>query len=407
MKSEEILQNNYQEAPFSQGRYPGVDELLAQGKATLQEGLLEEAETWLEEARQKDPFHAGVHNALSIVYRRKNMREAELSCLVRALELDPNDQEIILNCSKTFSELGRTEDAIEIMGAFLERNPWDGEVQSELDRITRSKSTALPATPSHRSDEAHDLGNVFNEQGEIQFEQGKLEHAKACFEMALEHNPALAVAHSNLGVLCWRQGELEAALDHFNRALELDPEDLDIIYNSSKALAAAGELETASNFLRLYLQRNPRDEEAWNDYTSLIRSTADSHWQPAGLNGEVSQVYLEMGRALTEVKDFIGAGQAYQRAIQLNAEQGEPFWGLAQLHMELGQEEEALEILRPGLQVDPAHKPCVLLAGKILAGRKELPEARTLYEKYLEKDTDEEVQAALEALDDLAEASDD
>ena len=63
MKSEEILQNNYQEAPFSQGRYPGVDELLAQGKATLQEGLLEEAETWLKEARQKDPFHAGVHNA--------------------------------------------------------------------------------------------------------------------------------------------------------------------------------------------------------------------------------------------------------------------------------------------------------------------------------------------------------
>lgn len=122
-----------------------------------------------------------------------------------------------------------------------------------------------------RPEYSFDVADFLNTQGELQFEGGRRDHARVCFELAIENNPNHPKAHNNLGVLFLQQGEVVKALESLHRALELDAKDSDILYNSSKALMAAGEVDMAADLLKFYLQRNPQDEAAWEEYAQLNR----------------------------------------------------------------------------------------------------------------------------------------
>ncbi len=143
--------------------------------------------------------------------------------------------------------------------------------------------TPREAAPTDRSP-GFERAEFLNREGERRFRKNEMEKARAFFEMALEHDSNHAKACNNLGVFHWRQGDLEKALEYLYKALELAPEDPDILYNGSRVLAAAGETASAIDILRLYLQRNPRDEQAWEEYDSLLVRQVDER---ARGNGEV------------------------------------------------------------------------------------------------------------------------
>jgi tetratricopeptide (TPR) repeat protein len=264
--------------------------------------------------------------------------------------------------------------------------PWDREVRFEPDALEKP----------HRPADSLDIADFLNTQGELLFGKGKRDHARACFEMAIEHSPNHAVAHSNLGVILRDLGELEAALESFHRALELAPEDSDILYNSSKALIDAGELDIAADLLKFYLQRNPRHEAVWEEYGSLVHQMGRSAWQAEGLSAEVADIYTVMGKELLDAKDYLGAGEALHRALRLNAHHVEAFFQLGRLHRSLDQTEEAVGVFRDALRLDSRRKWTVLALGDALVSRAEFDEAISLYEDYLAHQSDADVQAALE-----------
>lgn len=53
---------------------------------------------------------------------------------------------------------------------------------------------------------------------------GRFREAEAVYRAALRHDPQLAGALCNLGILSHRAGEEAAALDYLRRALDADPE---------------------------------------------------------------------------------------------------------------------------------------------------------------------------------------
>jgi tetratricopeptide (TPR) repeat protein len=366
----------------------GRQDFNAEGEALFARGDFQEAMKCFERAIQHDPFHAKAHNNLSVAHWHLGNREMALNSLTRALEIDPNDQDVILNCSNVFQNLGQHEDARQILEAYLQRKPWDQEAKRELEKLTDS-----PPASGNLS-----ISQLFTEQGEKQFAQGKLDHAKACFEMAMEHEPENARAHSNLGVLHWRQGDLEKALTCLHQALELDSEDPDILYNSARALSAAGEMDAAADLLKMYLQRNPQDESAWRDYGSLLREMGGTQWQGNGLSSEVAGIYLQMGKKLCQAKDYAGAGEALQRALTLDPGEVEVYCAIGRLHQQLGRGAEALEALYEGLEKQPGHKASILAAGEILFSLDRKGEAESLYRDFLSSHKDKEVHQALKKL---------
>jgi tetratricopeptide (TPR) repeat protein len=81
--------------------------------------------------------------------------------------------------------------------------------------------------------------------------------AEECYRKALESDPGLAAAHTNLGGLAYRKGDFAGARIEFEAALSLDPEQPEARYNLATILYQHGEIDRAASELRRVVQQSP------------------------------------------------------------------------------------------------------------------------------------------------------
>jgi tetratricopeptide (TPR) repeat protein len=81
-------------------------------------------------------------------------------------------------------------------------------------------------------------------------DRGDLELAEHLFRQAIDLEPHMAAALTNLGNLVYRQGEVEEARRLYERALEHDPTQPEARYNLANTLEDLGEIELAVAELR-------------------------------------------------------------------------------------------------------------------------------------------------------------
>lgn len=81
-------------------------------------------------------------------------------------------------------------------------------------------------------------------------DRGDLETAEHLFRQAIDLEPNMAAALTNLGNLVYRQGEVEQARKLYERALEHDPVQPEARYNLANTLEDLGEIELAVAELR-------------------------------------------------------------------------------------------------------------------------------------------------------------
>src|SRR5262249_2267585 len=81
-------------------------------------------------------------------------------------------------------------------------------------------------------------------------DRGDLELAEHLFRQAIDLEPNMAAALTNLGNLVYRQGEVEEARRLYERALDLDPVQPEARYNLANTLEDLGEIELAVAELR-------------------------------------------------------------------------------------------------------------------------------------------------------------
>jgi tetratricopeptide (TPR) repeat protein len=81
--------------------------------------------------------------------------------------------------------------------------------------------------------------------------------AEVCYRKALESDPGLAAAHTNLGGLAFRRGDMSLARIEFEAALSLDPEQPEARYNLAAIFYQLGEIERAAAELRRVVQQSP------------------------------------------------------------------------------------------------------------------------------------------------------
>jgi len=81
-------------------------------------------------------------------------------------------------------------------------------------------------------------------------DRGQLDVAEHLYRQALELQPSLAAARTNLGNLCYRRGELTEARVHYEAALEAEPHQAEARYNLGNLLDDLGETELAIAELR-------------------------------------------------------------------------------------------------------------------------------------------------------------
>jgi hypothetical protein len=91
-----------------------------------------------------------------------------------------------------------------------------------------------------------------------------------------------------------------------------------------------------------------------------------SKWNPEGLSAEVASIYIRMGKELLDAMDYLGAGEAFHRALLLNPRQAEAHLHLGNLHLVQGQAREAATVFRDALHIVPQHEGLALALGQAL-----------------------------------------
>ena len=81
--------------------------------------------------------------------------------------------------------------------------------------------------------------------------------AELCYRRALELEPSLAAALTNLGNLCYARGETAAARRAYEHALELEPDQPEARYTLANLLDDAGDTDLAVAELRAVCSRHP------------------------------------------------------------------------------------------------------------------------------------------------------
>ena len=89
--------------------------------------------------------------------------------------------------------------------------------------------------------------------------------------MALERNPELDDAHSNLAVLLYELGETEAAIGHFEQALAIRPDSPSTLFNLGVALKDMRRPQEALACYERVLALDPEHHDArWNAALVLL-----------------------------------------------------------------------------------------------------------------------------------------
>jgi Flp pilus assembly protein TadD len=159
-------------------------------------------------------------------------------------------------------------------------------------------AAAVESAPASETDKK--LGAVKKYNSAVQFHlQGKLTEAIAEYKAALEFNPALAEAHSNLGLIYNQQHNYAQALAEFRKALAINPRDA-ITYNGiGAALRAEKDLQGAI--------------KNWQTAVTLDAKLATAHYNL----GTAYEIQKEYDKAITSynsaVKNDYRLGEAYYR----------------------------------------------------------------------------------------------
>lgn len=143
---------------------------------------------------------------------------------------------------------GRPNDYRRAYEAYLEGCRLD-ESEKTLEQAEQAYRRAVELDPS--------LANALTNLGNLLFRKGELGEAEQLYVRALRVDPDQPEAFYNLGFLLYERGDLEAARLNFERAIKSDPSFADAHFNLAMVLTDAGRADEATPHFRTYLTLDP------------------------------------------------------------------------------------------------------------------------------------------------------
>jgi tetratricopeptide (TPR) repeat protein len=129
------------------------------------------------------------------------------------------------------------------------------EDESTLDRAEEAYRRALQLDPS--------LANAITNLGNVRFRRGLVDEAVDLYRQALRIDPAQPEAAYNLGFLAYERAEVDDAVRWFEQALEHDPSFADAHFNLAMAYQEQGRVPEARPHWQAYLRLEPKSP--WAD----------------------------------------------------------------------------------------------------------------------------------------------
>jgi tetratricopeptide (TPR) repeat protein len=270
-----------------------IEQVFLAAIAHHQAGRLPQAEALYQEILDRQPQHVGAMLNLGVIAGQVGRNDDAVQLLGRAVALSPNIPEAHYNLGNALSNIGRTDEAI------------------------AAYRKAVGLRPSYG--EAHfNLGNGLRDKGE-------LDAAIAAYQRAIAVKPGYAEAHFNLGNVLRDKGQLDAAVGAYQRAIALNPRFPEALNNLGNVLRDKGQLDEAAIAYQRAIAVNP--------------NFADAHY--------------DLGIVLKDKGQLDEAVAAFGRAIAVKPGYAEAHNNLANAMRDKGQLDEATGVYRRAIELDP------------------------------------------------------
>jgi tetratricopeptide (TPR) repeat protein len=175
---------------------------------------------------------------------------------------DPLTGQLILN----FDVNSLREDVVRVLKRGGRESDHKRAYESYLEgcRLDEDESTFEGAEAAYRRALQLDpsLANALTNLGNLMFKRGEHNEAEGFYRRALAIDPEQPEAFYNLGFLLYDRGEIPEAIANFKRALTSDPSFADAHFNLAMAYHDAGRAKDARQHWEAYLRLDPDSQWA-------------------------------------------------------------------------------------------------------------------------------------------------
>ncbi len=207
-----------------------------------------------------------------------------------------------------------------------------------IDFLPQETARALPATPIALE---RVLAMFMNNRAVESLLAQQPVTAYAWVREALRADPGFAAAYNTLGVVYQRSGHLAQAASAYERVLALDDRQIAAMDNLAQVRRAQGREAEALDWERRRVALEPR---------------APFH-------------HLQLGQAALAAQDWARAQLHFQRELRTQPDSHEAWFGLARVHLALGDNSQAEQALRRAQAASATAGEQARYAGKLAALR--------------------------------------
>ena len=217
-----------------------------------------------------------------------------------------------------------------------------------------------------------------------------MEDAIACFRRALEINPDLVEAHTNLGLALHNIRQFEKAISSHRLALKLKPDFSEAHTNLGLALQELGRIDEAIASHRRALEINPYSVDAYSNLGHALQDIGQIHEAMSFYRKAIeikprhAELHSNMGAALKELGQLQDAVTSCRRAIEIKPGLVEAHLNLGVALKELGQLEAAVASYRRAVGIRPDYAEAHNNLGLALKATGHLDNAVSSYRHALE-----------------------
>lgn len=281
----------------------------------IQRGQIDLALAYLTRAIQLDPAKpAPYHDAADLLLRKGRDLEA-LGMHLYALRLALHEAVGYARLGSALRHMGRRLEAAAALREAIRLRPEEADYHGELGHVLREH---------RRPEEALDE-----------------------FVTSRQLAPTDADAHHRVGRGLLELGRTNDALTAFRQGLEQRREHAGLHTGIGEALLRLGSVEEAVNAFYSALTISPRDVTANRQYVLAI--------ELLGRRGDAVGGWINLGVALEGQRRSREACAAYGQALTRKADSLRALFGLARVHVSMGEPGGAVHHLQKAIEIDPEH----------------------------------------------------
>jgi DNA-binding transcriptional MerR regulator len=181
--------------------------------------------------------------------------------------------------------------------------PTTGQLVLDFDVETLRSDVVRVLRPGSAAGRAKTAYELYTRASALDEDPATFDEAEALYVRALQLDPELAIAYTNLGNIRFRRSDEKGAEELYRRALSLDDRQPEAHYNLGYVMLERGQAKEAAHYFDRALERDPRFSDAHFNLAMALEQLGESaraktHWkrylelEPSGTWAEIARQHL-------------------------------------------------------------------------------------------------------------------